>query len=117
MCRAQEGVWFEPMHCLNPHCMAPLEPYGHLGREKLRCSGGHCRSVYTAQESSFFVKAGMHVWDMFDSQCSMPVCREERLHVLAVIEGMIVPLRRDIAKSEPSPGVAHLGERGIRQKL
>ena len=50
---------------------------------------------------------------MFDSQFSMPVCREERLHVLAVIEGMIVPLRRDIAKSEPSPGVAHVGEKAL----
>ena len=55
----------------------------------------------------------LHVcgFDMITDVVSMSVCDEQR-----VVERACIILVA-IAKSEPGPGVAHLGERGTRQKL
>ena len=58
------------------------------------------------------VLVGEVIWDMLDSLYSMLVCREERLHVLAVIEGMIAQRRRGHRKVGAKTGCCPLRRKG-----
>ena len=64
-----------------------------LATEEKGASGRNCNSCDCIPYPQRKVLVGEVIWDMLYSLYSMLVCREERLHVLAVIEGRIAQHR------------------------